>query len=71
MNEMSEQKALVWDLIWSVSSGQNGIYRQAGLETYRSKVPGGWFIRCKEGAFFYPDPKHEWNGRSLDYIPEK
>jgi hypothetical protein len=39
----------------------------------RAKVPGGWFVFVQEGpqfgstgAFFYPDPPHEWDGQSLD-----
>lgn len=35
----------------------------------RAKVPGGWFVRIAVGvadnAFFYPDPKHTWDGSSL------
>jgi hypothetical protein len=42
-----------------------------------SKVPGGWFVYIAHrgtnpantgpigGAFFYPDPLHEWDGASL------
>jgi hypothetical protein len=42
-----------------------------------SKVPGGWFVALYsrginpgglgtlDGAFFYPDPLHEWNGSSM------
>lgn len=38
---------------------------------YRTKVPGGWFVSFGDkhngtgGAFFYPDPNHEWDGNSL------
>jgi hypothetical protein len=39
----------------------------------RAKIPGGWFVFVQEwpqlgtaGAFFYPDPTHEWDGGSLD-----
>ncbi len=35
----------------------------------RAKVPGGWFIQLGSvtagGAFFYPDPEHQWDGASL------
>lgn len=42
-------------------------------KAYRTKVPGGWFVHFETqtvdsgagGAFFYPDPKHEWDGNSL------
>jgi hypothetical protein len=42
-----------------------------------AKVPGGWFVSVlnlgtniggagtSDGAFFYPDPLHEWNGYGL------
>ncbi len=39
--------------------------------TYRTKVPGGWLIMCKDikgkasGITFYPDPNHEWDGNSI------
>jgi hypothetical protein len=37
----------------------------------RAKVPGGWFVAswCNGddwAMFFYPDPLHEWDGRSLE-----
>lgn len=38
---------------------------------WRCKVPCGWFVRVRHEAdtdgtaFFYPDPKHEWDGMSL------
>ncbi len=37
----------------------------------RAKVPGAWFVRLDSGgigaggAFFYPDPEHQWDGSSL------
>lgn len=41
----------------------------------RAKVPGGWLViyfheggwvgRQTGGVTFYPDPKHEWDGRTL------
>ncbi len=43
---------------------------------YRTKVPGGWFVHIRDqwsggdhlitgaGSFFYPDPKHAWDGSS-------
>ncbi len=35
----------------------------------RAKVPGGWFVKVDRGyaggAFFYPDPEHQWDGSSL------
>ncbi|HEX6369078.1 MAG TPA: hypothetical protein VF006_09095 [Longimicrobium sp.] len=39
------------------------------VETYRARVPGGWFVRIvfySSGALtFYPDPDHRWDGSSL------
>jgi len=42
------------------------------LHLYRSKVPGGWLVVVVGGESesasltFYPDPEHQWDGRSLD-----
>ncbi len=50
---------------------REGGYRVDGPQfVWRTKVPGGWFVfvhRAGEeaGAFFYPDPNHEWDGNSL------
>ena len=49
------------------------------LETYRAKVPGGWFVAVMSpfsnggaGVAFYPDPSHQWDGGSLPLgTPEK
>jgi len=32
----------------------------------RAKVPGGWLIACGATVTFYPDPKHAWDGASLE-----
>jgi len=47
--------------------------KSAGYENvsiYRVKVPGGWLVSVKgyqqAGVTFYPDPKHQWNGNSLN-----
>lgn len=36
-----------------------------GSDTYRAKVPGGWFVSEQVGqtpcTWFYPDPDHQWN----------
>jgi hypothetical protein len=47
---------------------------EQNLETYRSKVPGGWLITVRTGAgawaglgvSFMPDPDHSWDGCSLE-----
>ena len=38
---------------------------------YRAKVPGGWLVvvagtEGMGGVTFYPDPRHEWDGGTLD-----
>ena len=40
---------------------------------HRSQVPGGWLVvltahyeGIRPSITFYPDPKHEWDGTSLD-----
>jgi hypothetical protein len=37
---------------------------------WRSKVPGGWIVLVdgyvERSITFYPDPNHEWDGKSLD-----
>ncbi len=49
-------------LVWERLSSSNNI------ETYRTRVPGGWFIMIAQeyrdcgGTFFYPDPTHRWDG---------
>ena len=43
-----------------------GFAGQAGKYT-RAKVPGGWFVQFGSGSeFFYPDPDHTWDGKSMD-----
>ena len=40
---------------------------------WRAKVPGGWFVGAEIAeadnlswsVFFYPDPQHVWDGRTL------
>ena len=47
----------------------------SAFHVHRTKVPGGWFVHVRDegagsltdsigGTFFYPDPKHEWDGSS-------
>ena len=41
-----------------------------GLQTYRTKVPGGWLVMAGcigIGLVFFPDAKHEWDGKSIDW----
>lgn len=33
----------------------------------RTRVPGGWLLATTGGGIaFYPDPAHEWDGKSLE-----
>ena len=32
----------------------------------RAKVPGGWLVVCSTGIAFYSDPRHEWDGTSVE-----
>lgn len=32
---------------------------------FRAKTPGGWMVIVDSSAFFYPDPKHQWDGSTL------
>lgn len=51
-----------------------------GLNLLRAQVPGGWLVAGivdgdhpgvgSVAPTFVPDPKHEWDGRSLDYDPK-
>ena len=45
---------------------QKGFFADIALATLRAKVPGGGFVQFSgNGAFFYPDPEHTWDGSSL------
>ena len=37
-----------------------------GVSVSRAKVPGGWLVLCGAAATYYPDPAHQWDGRSVD-----
>jgi hypothetical protein len=37
-----------------------------GYSAARAKVPGGWLVTCGAGVTFYPDPRHEWDGASIE-----
>ena len=37
-----------------------------GYSAARAKVPGGWLVACGAGVTFYPDPRHEWDGASVE-----
>jgi hypothetical protein len=37
-----------------------------GVPVSRAKVPGGWLVLCGGAATYYPDPAHQWDGRSVD-----
>jgi hypothetical protein len=69
---MAEERArpkMLWD---NVSTNISAYHVR------RTRVPGGWFVHIRDdsypqrrdqpvsvgGAFFYPDPRHEWDGSS-------
>lgn len=48
-----------------------GMFTKASTAVYRAKVGGGWLIvvagtQGVSGVTFDADPKHEWNGGTLD-----
>jgi hypothetical protein len=55
----------------------NRLNSTEGIVASAAKVPGGWFVCLGNavnnenpvinvgGAFFYPDPLHQWDGTSL------
>ena len=71
---------LKWEVVKDAYIRHDGEYRvpeeRIGEHrgTWRAKVPGGWFVRfgwCDASGdnhpmIYYPDPKHDWDGSSLD-----
>ena len=59
---------LVWETVKSEGM-EKEIFAPTAPATLRAKVPGGWFVQVSAGAgggaFFYPDPEHNWDGSSL------
>jgi hypothetical protein len=46
---------LVWEALAS-----------ARVPLLRTKVPGGWLLATNSGSLtFYPDPTHQWDGKSI------
>jgi hypothetical protein len=37
-----------------------------GYSVARAKVPGGWLVTCGAAVTFYPDPRHDWDGASIE-----
>lgn len=31
----------------------------------RARIPGGWLIASGDGVTFYPDPGHDWDGKTV------
>jgi hypothetical protein len=39
---------------------------KSDVRTRRAKLPGGWLVAVTGfGLTFYPDPEHQWDGKSL------
>lgn len=55
---------LIWEEV-KRETKKKGLFGNAMDPMLRAKVPGGWFVRVSEGAFFYSDPEHIWDGSSL------
>lgn len=48
-----------------------GALSRAYHQVYRGRVPGGWLVTVGggqglAGITFVPDPRHEWDGGTLD-----
>ncbi|MBI5388106.1 MAG: hypothetical protein HZA90_25860 [Verrucomicrobia bacterium] len=48
-----------------------GMLTRAYYHMHRARVPGGWLVvvsggQGMGGITFYPDPRHEWDGGTLD-----
>ncbi len=60
----TKEPDLEWEKLTSNSLGFN----KYKLETYRTKIPGGWLVICtigSESLTFVPDPEHKWDGKSV------
>lgn len=48
---------------------EQGYFATTPPPALRARGLGGWFVRVGWGtgigAFFYPDPEHEWDGSSM------
>lgn len=73
MSEHDAKPVLIWQNILSEVDGNPQRF------TYRSKIPGGWFVRidydlaiygANDGTgtsiTFVPDPEHKWDGGSVE-----
>jgi hypothetical protein len=69
---MQELPLCNWEkLNLTVDGKELGMAARGAFAAYRAKVPGGWLIAVTStegtsGVSFYPDPRHEWNGGTLD-----
>ncbi len=59
---------LIWEEV-KCEQKEKSFLSQGMPSMWRTKVPGGWLVRimdgAADGAFFYPDPEHVWDGSSL------
>ena len=64
---------IYWERLYDVERRSDGSTYEHRT-TYRAKVHGGWFVKVRDrdgnGLVFYPDPNHEWDGTSLDPMPD-
>lgn len=65
---MVNVKELRWEALPSRRGDKN--WFNCTWETFRAKVPGGWFVlvmvetpeEASPSLTFYPDPGHAWDG---------
>ncbi len=72
ISSLERRRSEPWEVPWERRKGDSVDHPPVVSVVSRAKVPGGWFIRCHEVnrknetaaafGFFYPDPKHEWDG---------
>jgi hypothetical protein len=67
---MTSRKPLVFEQL-STFKRRGPVDSSSSLdeEISRAQVPGGWLILIQADQptlFFYPDPRHEWDGGSID-----
>lgn len=63
-SDETKEPDIKWEKLTSASLGFN----KKSLDTYRSKIPGGWLVICSWGdqsLTFVPDPEHKWDGKSI------
>lgn len=69
---MNETRTLNLEKLNVAFDGKKAGMLSRGFYTVmRAKVPGGWLVTVSggegiSGITFYPDPRHEWDGSTLN-----